>query len=241
MKLLKKLMDTLGRILWYGALVLIGVTLINVALARYNGQIPSIGGYSLFRIATGSMEPTIPTGTYILVRKTPPEQLKTGDIITYYSEDPAIQGFPNTHRIVDILRDRDRHLAFVTRGDYNMKDDELPVDQEQIIGRYVRNMVRLTEFVEFFMQESVLAIMLLLQAVCAVVMHLYTRKLKKQAAAEQQQAEVTLEEKKRALIDAEIARLKARDASEHEQEPSEDGQEASGNEQEASGNEEETQ
>ena len=208
MKYLRKTVQVVLRTLWYLMAAALVVTLVQVAAAKYRQEVPQIAGYSLFRITTGSMEPAIPTGTYILVEKTPADRLKIGDVITFYSEDPAIRGLPNTHRITQILRDRNRDLAFVTRGDHNMKDDDLPVGEDQIIGRYVKNLPRLTEFVDFFMQESVIAVMLLLQAAAIMFMNLYNSRLKKKQLQEQQEAAEALEQKKRALIDAEIARLK---------------------------------
>ena len=226
-KYLRKFADALSRILWYGALLLVTVTMINVVIARKNDQIPNIAGYSIFRIATGSMEPTIPTGTYILTRKVPADSLKPGDIITYYSQEPVIQGLPNTHRIVEVLRDRERNLAFVTKGDNNIINDDLPVGEDQILGRHVRNMTRMTNFVDFFMQPSVIAVMMLLQAICIMGMSLYNGHLKKQQAREELEAQQALEAKKRELIEAEIRRLQQLDAEKAKAPAPDDGEETS--------------
>ena len=164
---LKKILRYVCQFLWYLMVVLLALILIQVSAAKLQHKVPSIAGYSIFRITTGSMEPTIPTGTYILTRKTPADLIGEGDIITFYSEDPAIAGMPNTHRVMQVVEGDTRN--FVTRGDANHIDDKLPVDQSQVIGRYVCSLERLTAFVNFFLQKSVLILLLLLQGVCLVL------------------------------------------------------------------------
>lgn len=99
------------------------------------GREASVLGFRLYRIQTGSMEPTIATGTIILVRETEPQDLKTGDIITFISRDPAIYGAANTHRIVSIETDDSGALQFVTKGDANPTQDSIRVSASDIKGK----------------------------------------------------------------------------------------------------------
>ena len=46
----------------------------------------SFGGYSFFRVITGSMEPEIPVGTLILTKEVDINTLNIGDIISFRSK-----------------------------------------------------------------------------------------------------------------------------------------------------------
>ena len=98
------------------------------------GKAVSIFGNYVLRVTTGSMEPSIHAGDYIIVKKTAPEKLQVNDVITYYTEDKEIYGKMVTHRIVDINPDG----TFITMGDANKSADELAVRKDQMVGRYTR-------------------------------------------------------------------------------------------------------
>lgn len=104
------------------------------------GKEASVFGFRIYNILTGSMEPTIPTGTNVIVHEVNPETLKTGDIITFISEEAAIYGSANTHRIVAVETDEAGRLCFRTRGDANSAEDLLPVYPENIKGKVVFHM-----------------------------------------------------------------------------------------------------
>lgn len=112
-------------------MVLAAALLTYVMVSSAHGDIVSIFGKSVLKVVTGSMEPTILTGDYIIIDRTATSDLSEGDIISYYSTDPQIAGMVVTHRIVGILDDG----RYLTRGDANSVNDS-PVSGDQIIGRY---------------------------------------------------------------------------------------------------------
>ena len=193
-----------GRIcslLWWIVVIALVLLLFHVGNARRNNQVPQIGGYSIFKITTGSMEPEIPTGMYILVQKTPAEDIRDGDIITFYSEDPDIFNMPNTHRVVGKPVETSRGLVFETRGDANFKNDEFYVAEQRIIGRYCCNLTRLTALVNLFMTKGMLIVILTVQAFSGVMMLLSFRYLKQ---TRKEQAEAIRKSKEK--LEQEIAR-----------------------------------
>ena len=109
--------------------------LLTVVLAK-PGQAPNFFGYSLFRVMTGSMEPTIPTNSLIVVKRTPAENLAEGDVITFYSRDPSLLGEPNTHRIVRFEEDGGKRQIY-TKGDANNIEDRYPAKDEDVIGKVI--------------------------------------------------------------------------------------------------------
>lgn len=83
-----------------------------------------IFGYTLFSVATGSMQPTLNINDIIIVKIT--DDVKVGDIITYSEENEFI-----THRVISNNKE-----TFVTKGDYNNTEDN-PIDTSKIVGKLV--------------------------------------------------------------------------------------------------------
>jgi signal peptidase len=129
--------------------VLFGATMVYVLAKKAQGEVPKIFGYTVLQIVSGSMEKEIPTGAYILVKEVDADEIGKDDVISFYSSDPSILGYPNTHRVVDII-EGEQGLEFVTRGDANATDDAYNAKEDQLIGKYVKTLTGLTATVEFF-------------------------------------------------------------------------------------------
>ena len=121
-------------ILSYILMAILVVIIVMTLIAKFNNKVPSVLGYSVLRISSGSMETTLPTGSYIVVKKTDPKDVKVGDIITFYSDDPTIYGMPNTHRVIGIKTGEDGKLIFQTKGDNNLIEDKYPPSEDALIG-----------------------------------------------------------------------------------------------------------
>ena len=115
-----------------GAAVLI---LLNVVMTK-SGDIPNVMGYSLFRVMTGSMEPTIPTDSVIVTHAVDASEIEVGDVVSYFSKDPTLNGAVNTHRVVGIYEEEGTTF-YQTRGDANNADDLYPPTADEIIGEVV--------------------------------------------------------------------------------------------------------
>ena len=131
--------------LWWVALILVAVLMVSILSAKIRGKVPSIFGYSVLNIVSGSMEPEIKEGTYILVKRGSAENIKEDQIISFYSEDPDIYGFPNTHRVVEAPIRVDGGFEFVTKGDANDEKDGVTAKSDKIIGVYVKEIKFLTQ------------------------------------------------------------------------------------------------
>lgn len=104
-------------------------------------------GWLVQSVATGSMEPTIPTGSVILSRPVAPEEIEVGDVIVFASPtgatvaaggDGAFESDGQmliTHRVVGV--ETDGGLAFRTKGDGNDAEDPWMVTPEMLRARYV--------------------------------------------------------------------------------------------------------
>ena len=111
------------------------VVLIMVLLTK-PGKPPSIGGFTLLRVTTGSMAPTYEIDTLLLVQKTEPSSIRKGDVISFYSADPVLDGAVNTHRVTEIQKNGDQYV-YTTRGDGNNIEDPYPVESGQLVGKVI--------------------------------------------------------------------------------------------------------
>ena len=62
-----------------------GLTIFISVLRANKGEVPSVFGFSVLRLQTGSMEPEYKTGSVIVAKKTDADDLKVGDVISFYS------------------------------------------------------------------------------------------------------------------------------------------------------------
>ncbi len=176
-------------------LLFAGYVFLNV-MRTPKDKVPSVFGYSFMQVATGSMEPTIPTGSVIIVQQTEAAQIKVGDVITFYSPDPTIKDLPNTHRVTAISADSGAPV-FTTRGDAGFEDDPYPVPADRLIGVYKLHFSigKLSEI----MHSKAFFFLAMLIPICAVISVEFLR-VKKLAAerearkADNQKAETGKEE-----------------------------------------------
>ncbi|MEG1677372.1 MAG: signal peptidase I [Clostridia bacterium] len=84
----------------------------SLLYTKAQGELPHLFGYRIFHVETGSMIPTLPIGTLLLVKQpADPDLLTEGEIITYQHEDSVI-----THRIVEAVYE-DGGVHYRTKGD----------------------------------------------------------------------------------------------------------------------------
>jgi signal peptidase len=165
------------------------LVLLKVVLTG-SGEAPSVFGYSVFRVMTGSMEPELETGSLIVVRKIEPAALKEGDIISFYSRDASLDGAVNTHRIVAI-QENDGGYSFTTRGDANNVDDRYPVAEEDLIGKVIYSSVGLGKLVRLLSNPLIFIPVICLPLGIMMITNLvHTISLAKQIAKEEEEKAV---------------------------------------------------
>lgn len=97
----------------------------------------SIFGYSLFRVATGSMEPNISVGALLLTKDDPIDTVEINDIVSFFSKEAYMKGRIITHRVVAVEKSATGQVMLTTRGDANSSTDIHRVDEENFIGKVV--------------------------------------------------------------------------------------------------------
>lgn len=114
-------MYTFFRIVSKVAIVGIGLS----ALFVLGSLLPVDGNYSFRVVESGSMEPTIPTGSVIAL--IPKDHYDVGSVVMF--EGTRINPQPTTHRIVAIDEGR-----ITTKGDANEDVDYRTITEEEILG-----------------------------------------------------------------------------------------------------------
>ena len=118
------------------AIIAAAVAVLCIVLMTKPGKAPSVLGYTVLRVTTGSMAPTYDVDTLLLVKKTEPEKLREGDVISFYSMDPALDGAVNTHRIVSVEKEGDGYI-YKTKGDANNVADTYEVQSEYLLWKVI--------------------------------------------------------------------------------------------------------
>lgn len=118
------------------AIIICATIIMLFVVFTKSGDVPKINGYSLMCVISGSMEPEIPVNSLVLVKETDSDDIRKDDILSFYSQDPDLNGSIVTHRVVEIINDSGEY-EFKTKGDANAVVDEYTVLSRDIIGKVV--------------------------------------------------------------------------------------------------------
>ncbi|MEN6417690.1 MAG: signal peptidase I [Clostridiaceae bacterium] len=127
----QKFWHAVSAALYYLLIAMLCVMLFIGVRAKLQDTLPTIFGYTLFTVETGSMVPTLPIGCYIVVHEAEdPAAIPSGTITTFRFED----GMVVTHRIIEVLQTEDG-VRYRTKGDNpeNDPDAEL-LSPDRVIG-----------------------------------------------------------------------------------------------------------
>lgn len=172
----KKKISLIISVISYILLAALLVITVYLLYCKFTSRVPYFGNRAVIRIMTDSMEPVIPAGTFIIIEKCDPETLEKDDIITFYSEDPAIYGKLNTHRIYSI-GDEDSMIS--TKGDNNLVPDKTQVSPEKVIGKYIGNLTVISGIMGFIGNPIFLICALFALAVLCVILKATSKKAEK--------------------------------------------------------------
>ena len=125
MKILKRVLKLIVDILTLIVFLVLLFIIFNKVKSMASGKdYFEVFGYSVFNVATGSMEPAIKQNDVILVHSE--NEYSLGDVVTFKGEKAYI-----THRIVNITGS-----SIVTKGDANNAKD-VAITKDDIIGKVI--------------------------------------------------------------------------------------------------------
>jgi signal peptidase I len=174
--------------------VILIVALVGIGILSFGTRIPLLAnaGVSFFAVTSGSMEPTIQTGSLLYAGKYHEDDLKKDDIITYFSYDietnePSIV----THRIMEVIdektvekfadpetgEDKERTLRkheFVTQGDANNAPDARTIPVGNVIGLYKFHLPQIGFITAYSQTSQGFLTMVVAPAAILIVWEMYT-------------------------------------------------------------------
>ncbi len=136
---MKRVFKIAKRVLDVVSILLIAVMVLTIVISmvsRINGNAPSFFGYTIYRVASGSMEPELMVGDVILDKDVKdPLELKVDDIITFMGSG-ELDGVYVTHKIIKAPYDDGTGFMLQTQGVANELADE-PIPVEKVKGIFV--------------------------------------------------------------------------------------------------------
>lgn len=121
-----KLLKFISNVLYFILCAVLVVVLYNfVELKILHKPYSSFLGYTVFEVASGSMEPTISQYDIVVVRLG--SEIDKNDIITFEQDNAYV-----THRVIDIQGD-----YLITKGDANNSKDT-PIFRKKSLGKVVK-------------------------------------------------------------------------------------------------------
>ena len=171
-----------------------------------------IFGRSAVWIVSPSMEDEIPMNSYILIEKITADDIrvgeKDGDVVMFKSDDPALKGGYNTHRIIGV----DESTGdFISKGDNNAIRDNYTVKRENVVARYIRTLPVMSAIMRFFLTPAGLVATLVILVIIAAAFFLPDLLKKSKPASK----DLTDEERER-LIAEELEKLKSQSGAKKE-------------------------
>ena len=130
-KILKAVNIAKNVICWAIVAILV-LSLAVFFISKINGTAPSVFGYSIYRVTSGSMEPELMIGDVILDKSDVDiESISEGDVITFISDE--LGGIVVTHEVVKAPYEENGVLMIQTKGVANDTADA-PISTDKVCG-----------------------------------------------------------------------------------------------------------
>lgn len=143
-------------------IIVLAFTLIVFLTTRIQGNTPSVFGYSIYRISSGSMEPELMVGDIILDKVIDDEtEISVGDVITFEGGS-QFDGKLVTHKVIKApYTDENGNTMLQTHGIANELDDT-PISIDQVRAKMICKVPFIDTLYNLFLTPSGLIILILL-------------------------------------------------------------------------------
>ncbi len=123
----KKILRIVRKVFFWLIIVFLAALLISFVVIKINDGMPTMFGYSIQRVSSGSMEPELQVGDLIFSKDVKsPDEINVGDIVTFKG-DADFDFKKVTHRVIEVPAAKNGERFFITKGDANKADDgEIP-------------------------------------------------------------------------------------------------------------------
>ena len=150
------------RIVSWVLMAVLVLAVVTFLLTKSSGKTPSLFGYSLHRVISVSMEPTLEVGDIMLSKTiSDPSEINVGDIVTFRGDGKYSNALVTHRDLVAPYKDSWGDTVIVTKGDANDTDDgEIPVSAVE--SKVLKKTVFLKYIYDFFFSPWGLVIIILL-------------------------------------------------------------------------------
>lgn len=148
-----KVVRIVKNIICWALIAVLTLAIIIFMITKASGDTPSVFGYSIHRIVSGSMEPELSVGDVILNKEvSDSSEVKVGNIITFQGS-AAFDNKIVTHRVLVAPYDNGRGTTvLVTKGDANEKDDG-EINFSDVQSKFVAKVSFLKNIYDFFFSK----------------------------------------------------------------------------------------
>ncbi|MTD38336.1 signal peptidase I [Erwinia sp. CPCC 100877] len=141
----------------------------SVMIAVMQKQDKSLAGYRIFGVLTNSMVSPgdkirsggFRAGDLLIIKETPEDEIKVGDVITYHPSSDPINKSTNylTHRVVAVKEEfgNEKGIYFVTRGDANQTDD-MPISADSLVGKVTWKVPKIAGVLNFIRENLLISV-----------------------------------------------------------------------------------
>ena len=130
-----KFLKIVGNILYTCIFIIVILMLIVVALQRFSNNTVAFGGFRIFTVATGSMEPEYLVSDILVSKQTDLKDIEVGDDVVYIGKEGTFKDKVVTHRVLE-KREENGGYKFITKGIANEEADP-EIDGSQIYGKVI--------------------------------------------------------------------------------------------------------
>ena len=159
------------------------IIILAVIAACLPVTVPQLMGYDVYNVLTGSMEPAIPAGSAVYIKKMEPRDVEDGEIIAFEHNGVFIMHRVTKNHVVEGY--------FNTKGDANEVEDLSDIPYSEFVGVVARHYPSLGQILVIMASTPGKICMLCLAACGALLMILggrledeYKEKMRKEKEAE---------------------------------------------------------
>lgn len=154
--------------------------LISVAVSKIKGEQPNLFGYSFLYILTDSMEPDLPVGTSILVKKCSAEDVKVGDYVSYKTDDElySASGVKYvTHKCIEALHvDPESGKKVITTQGIKLGAPQETIEADRVEAVYVKKVsAGVSKFFSFMITPYGFATLICVPLLVAIALQLFSQ------------------------------------------------------------------
>lgn len=146
-----RVLRVIKNVICWTLIVVLVFAVITFLLTRVSGGTPSLFGYTVQRVTTGSMQPELMVGDVILSKKVDDVMtLEVDDIITFKGGSQFGNDVNVTHRVVVAPQEENDTIMLQTKGDANDVADN-PISADRVQSKYICKIGFLSKLYDLFL------------------------------------------------------------------------------------------